>query len=41
MDIVLVLTACSYDIGDANGDECTDLLIELNTKPLGVGQLDD
>ena len=34
MDLVLVLTACSYDLGDANGDECTDLLIELDTQPL-------
>jgi uncharacterized protein YcgI (DUF1989 family) len=30
MDLVLVLTACSYDLGDANGDECTELLIELD-----------
>lgn len=41
IDIVLVLTACSYDLGDANGEACTDLLIELDHKPLGVGQLDD
>ena len=34
MDLVLVLTACSYDLGDANGDECTDLLIELDAAPL-------
>ena len=34
LDIVLVLTACSYDLGDANGDECTELLIELNEAPL-------
>jgi uncharacterized protein YcgI (DUF1989 family) len=41
IDLVLVLTACSYDLGDANGDQCTDLLIELDTTPLGIPQLDD
>jgi uncharacterized protein YcgI (DUF1989 family) len=34
LDLVLVLTACSYDLGDANGDECTELLIELDRQPL-------
>ena len=37
MDLVLILTACSYDLGDANGDGCTELLIELDAPPLGVG----
>jgi uncharacterized protein YcgI (DUF1989 family) len=41
MDLVLILTACSYDLGNANGEACTDLLIELDTKPLGVGVIDD
>ena len=41
IDLVLVLTACSYDLGDANGEACTDLLIELDTPPLGVGTLDE
>jgi uncharacterized protein YcgI (DUF1989 family) len=33
-DIVLVLTACSYDLGDANGEMCTGLRIELDRAPL-------
>jgi hypothetical protein len=37
VDLVLVLTACSYDLGNANGEECTELLIELDVVPLGVG----
>jgi uncharacterized protein len=34
MDLVLVLTACSYDLSDANGEACTGLLIELDRLPL-------
>jgi hypothetical protein len=37
VDLVIVLTACSYDLGNANGEECTELLIELDVVPLGVG----
>ena len=36
MDVVLVLTACSYDLSDANGDACTGLRIELDRAPLAA-----
>jgi uncharacterized protein YcgI (DUF1989 family) len=35
-DLVVVLTSCSFDLTDFNGDHCTRLLIELDAPPLAT-----
>jgi uncharacterized protein YcgI (DUF1989 family) len=35
-DLLLVLTSCSFDLTDFNGERCTELLVEVDSEPLAV-----
>jgi hypothetical protein len=36
VDVLVVLTSCSFDLTDFNGEACTELVIEVETEPLAV-----